>query len=307
MLTHVLVVAENAAIDAMTRRHLRQQGCNVQTQEPPQAVEWARRHLPDSIVWIGPDGGLAHGFRDFRLHPATWNIPIVHLVETPDRVAGLRVEADIRLDRPSEGDFAAALRRVVDERDGRLEAGIRAEFRLSLPSDLDELDPFCSLMAEWFGLCGLREHQNHQMTLALRELTANAIEWGHHYERERRVEVCTWLEADRVCVLVRDSGPGFDRADLPHAARHGDSLSHLDFRAAVNLREGGFGILMARGFVDYLCYNDKGNEGLLVKFLPGEQCSVFSVQCSVAGRGVDEMSPSRRRPQYVSLASPTEH
>ena len=31
------------------------------------------------------------------------------------------------------------------------------------------------------------------------------------------------------------------------------------------MREGGFGILMARGFVDYLCYNDKGNEVTLIK------------------------------------------
>ena len=269
MLTHVLIVAENAATDAMTRRHLRQQGCRVHSQEPPQAVDWTRQHLPDLIVWCGSDESLPHGFRDFRFHSATWNIPIVHLVEPLDSMAGLRVEADIRLDRPDEDDFGTAIRRVVSARDQRLEEGVRAELRLSLHSDLDELEQLCSLMSDWFGLCGLKAHQNHQMTLALRELVANAIEWGHRYERDRRVEVCTWLESDRVCVLVCDSGSGFDRADLPHAARHGDSFSHLDIRAAGNLREGGFGILMARGFVDYLCYNDKGNESLLVKFLPG--------------------------------------
>ena len=268
MLTHVLIVAQNATTDAMTRRHLRQQGCRVHAQEPPQAVDWTRHHLPDLIVWCDSDRSQPHGFRDFRLNPATWNIPIVHLVEPFDSGEGLRVEADIRLDHPSEDDFVTAIHQVVSARDQRLEEGVLAELRLSLRSDLDELEQLCSLMSDWFGLCGLKAHQNHQMTLALREMTANAIEWGHRYERERRVEVCTWLESDRVCVLVRDSGPGFDRADLPHAARHGDSFSHLDIRAAGNLREGGFGILMARGFVDYLCYNDKGNEGLLVKFLP---------------------------------------
>ena len=93
-------------------------------------------------------------------------------------------------------------------------------------------------MADWFALCGLKAFQNQQTTLALRELAANAIEWGHRHDRERRVEVCTWLEADRVGVLVRDSGPGFDRADLPHAARPGDGLTHLDFRAAVQPARG---------------------------------------------------------------------
>ena len=240
----------------------------MHSQKAHHAVDWVRQHLPDLIVWGGPEKGLPHGFRDFRLHPATWNIPIVHLAETDDLTPGLRVDADIRLERPAEGDFAAAIEQVVNARDGRLVDGILAEFRLSLLSDLDELERLCLLMSDWFALCGLKTHQNHQMTLALRELTANAIEWGHRHERERRVEVCTWLESDRVCVLVRDSGPGFDRTNLPHAARHGDSFSHLDVRAAVNMREGGFGILMARGVVDYLCYNEKGNEGLLVKFLP---------------------------------------
>ena len=55
---------------------------------------------------------------------------------------------------------------------------------------------------------------------------------------------------------------------LPHAARHGDSQSHRKVRADRNLREGGFGILVAGGLVDHLCYNDTGNEGLLLKYLP---------------------------------------
>ena len=296
MLTHVLIVAD-ATTDAMTRRHLRHLGCRVHRQDPAQAVDWARRHLPDLIVWVGPDGDLPFGF---RLHPETWNIPLVHLVEPTGRAPGLLLEPDTRLDQPSESDFLEAIRRVVSARDGRLEEGVVAEMRLSLPSDLDELDRLGSLMGDWFAACGLKAFQNHQTTLALRELAANAIEWGHHNERERRVEVCAWLEADRVGVLVRDSGPGFDRAALPHAARPGDSLSHLDFRAAVHLREGGFGILTARGFVDYLCYNDKGNEGMLVKFLP---TPVFSVQCSV----FSENGPSQTlaRPLVASLN--TEH
>jgi anti-sigma regulatory factor (Ser/Thr protein kinase) len=265
MLTHALIVADDAATDEMMRRRLHALGCRVHRQEATQAVEWARRHLPDLIVWAGPDAGLPS---DFRLHPATWNIPLVHLVGPACRPACLRVEADARLDRPEDADLAGAIRGAVAARDARLAEGVVAELRLSLPSDLDELGRLGSLMADWFALCGLRAFQNHQTTLALRELAANAIEWGHRHERERRVEVCTWLEADRVGVLVRDSGPGFDRAALPHAARPGDSLTHRDVRAGSNLREGGFGILTARGFVDYLCYNEKGNEGMLVKFLP---------------------------------------
>ena len=35
----------------------------------------------------------------------------------------------------------------------------------------------------------------------------------------------------------------------------------------MGLREGGFGIILARGLVDELRYNDRGNEACLIKYL----------------------------------------
>src|SRR5262249_59684380 len=101
------------------------------------------------------------------------------------------------------------------------------------------------------------------------EIVANAIEWGHGYERSRLVSVSCRLDTEKVTILVRDTGPGFDRHNLPHAARNGDPLSHLPVRAERKLREGGFGILMARGLVDHLCYNEAGKEGRVGEYLPG--------------------------------------
>ena len=101
------------------------------------------------------------------------------------------------------------------------------------------------------------------MTMAVREVAANAIEWGHRGQRDRLVSVDCWLDSEKISVLVGDTGPGFDRSNLPHAARPGDPLSHLQVRADRNLRDGGFGILMASGLVDHLCYNDTGNEAQL--------------------------------------------
>ena len=37
------------------------------------------------------------------------------------------------------------------------------------------------------------------------------------------------------------------------------------------MRPGGFGILLSRAFVDELLYNEKGNEALLIKYLPRRQ------------------------------------
>ena len=53
---------------------------------------------------------------------------------------------------------------------------------------------------------------------------------------------------------------------LPHAANPEDPTTHMMVREVLGLREGGFGILMARGLVDDLQYNETGNEVRLIKY-----------------------------------------
>jgi len=72
----------------------------------------------------------------------------------------------------------------------------------------------------------------------------------------------------QVTIAIKDSGPGFNPDDLPHAARTDDPVCHMDVRQNLGLREGGYGILIARGLVDDLKYNESGNEVRLVKYFP---------------------------------------
>jgi anti-sigma regulatory factor (Ser/Thr protein kinase) len=46
---------------------------------------------------------------------------------------------------------------------------------------------------------------------------------------------------------------------------------HAANRSKLGMRAGGFGILLTRAFVDELLYNEKGNEALLIKYLPRPQ------------------------------------
>src|SRR5262249_2772109 len=122
------------------------------------------------------------------------------------------------------------------------------------------------LLSRVLSSSGLSAREVQQLSLAVRELAANAIEWGHRKQPDRVVGVACRLGPDRVTVTVRDTGPGFDRDNLPHAARPEDPLGHLAVRAARNLREGGFGILLAAGLADELHYNAAGNEASVVKY-----------------------------------------
>src|SRR5262249_14311022 len=104
-----------------------------------------------------------------------------------------------------------------------------------------------------------------QLIAAVRELGTNAIEWGHRRQVDRIVTVTYRINADKVTIVIRDTGPGFNPRQVAHAARADDPLAHLDVRQALGLREGGFGIMVARGLVDDLQYNETGNEVRLVK------------------------------------------
>ena len=103
--------------------------------------------------------------------------------------------------------------------------------------------------------------------IAVREVGINAIEWGHRKEVDKIINAIFRIEPNRITVTIRDSGPGFDPRQIPHAAQPGDPVGHLEARQAMGLREGGFGIILARGLVDELRYNDRGNEACLIKYL----------------------------------------
>jgi anti-sigma regulatory factor (Ser/Thr protein kinase) len=106
------------------------------------------------------------------------------------------------------------------------------------------------------------------LTTAVRELGTNAIEWGHQKQVDRIVTVDYQIDPAKITLHIKDTGPGFDPANLPHAASPDDPIGHMMVRETLGLREGGFGILISRGLVDEMEYNETGNEVRLVKFFP---------------------------------------
>jgi anti-sigma regulatory factor (Ser/Thr protein kinase) len=271
MACHVLFVDESAAspVEAALAG-----GCGVtRIEEGRQALSWLRHNRPDLIL-VGDhpaDLSPAEFVLAVKLDHAGSLLPLVQ-VEVPQ--AGVWAEPDAWLDSDAPHLVYGAIAEALAARAGRQREGARADLRLNVPSDLDHLEEINRHFAPWFAACGFGTQARHQLTLAVRELMANAIEWGHGLDRSRAVSVHARLDDEKVSVLVRDSGPGFDPATVPHAARPGDPLSHLAVRSSLRLREGGFGILMTRGMVDHLCYNATGNEAQVTKYLPSKKAAV---------------------------------
>ncbi len=117
----------------------------------------------------------------------------------------------------------------------------------------------------------LPQREKSEVGMAFREMLLNAIEHGGHFDPEQYVEI-TYVRARRMVMCrVKDPGEGFSLDEIQHAAVTNppeDPTQHFARREELGLRPGGYGVLMARQLLDELIYSEKGNEVLLVKYLP---------------------------------------
>jgi two-component system, OmpR family, response regulator len=208
---------------------------------------------------------------ELKLHRETNLLPII-IVSARDRhqdvVKGFQVGANCYVTKPfTVEQIEQALRQATEWRRCVERDGARGEVTFELKSDLKYLEELNDLLSGLFLHSGLSESQARQLATAVREMGANAIEWGHRKQIDRVVHLTYRIEPDRVTIRIKDSGPGFDPAKLPHAAHADDPAGHMAIRAGLGLRDGGFGILLSRGLVDELKYNEAGNEVTLVKVI----------------------------------------
>jgi DNA-binding response OmpR family regulator len=276
MSRQVLIVEDDAALGELLAEDLQHSGMRptlLGVGKP--APEWVRRRRPDLVLLdlMLPDVDGYAVCKELKLDRATNRIPVVMvtaLAREEDRVRGLEVGADGYVTKPfTREQLYGAIERAFAWRRELERHGTEGEVRFEMRSHTRHLEELNQLLASLFLHTPLSQKQVQQLAMAVRELGANAIEWGHRNQADRIVTVTYRIDPDKVVIAVRDTGPGFDPANLPHAARPDDPLGHLEVRESLRLREGGFGILMARGLADELRYNETGNEARLVKYYAG--------------------------------------
>jgi anti-sigma regulatory factor (Ser/Thr protein kinase) len=241
--------------------------------ERDRAIAWTRQHRPE-LIFLMPDAPqvVANLCESFKLDPATNVIPILAVSVAPEDlpvIAGLQISCNHRLTVPLTLD---QLRQAVEEvqawRSQLQKQRISSELCFQLPSAIPSLERLTQALESLFIRAGFSFDQVKRLKIAVRELGINAIEWGHRKEIDKIITVNYRVYEDRMTLTIRDTGSGFDPGQIPHAARPGDPVGHLETREGMGLREGGFGILLAQGLADELRYNDLGNEVCLVKYLP---------------------------------------
>ena len=157
----------------------------------------------------------------------------------PYRRRGYRVGANAYVTKPYGPED---LYDAVDEAlawKGRLEQGkVQGEILIELPSEsplLMDVNEFLT------GVCRetpLAPDQIAQLRQSIMEMGQNAIEWGNRHRVEDLVTITYRTYDDRVEVVIRDQGTGFNPRRLPHAASADDPIAHMDVREKLGLREG---------------------------------------------------------------------
>jgi DNA-binding response OmpR family regulator len=234
-------------------------------------LEMARQLGPDVVLLdlMLPDITGFDVCRSLRTDRATMLTPIVMLTALNDvdnRVHGFRVGANAYITKPYgvEELFSA----ITAARAWRVEmekAHLSGEIHVELNSEITLLNDVNDFL---INLCRATPFDNDQvmhLRQAVMEMAHNAIEWGNKHQSDRLVTIRYRVFDDRFEISIRDQGPGFDRENLQHAAVPDDPFSHLDVRDKLGLRAGGFGLMICKGMVDELRYNDVGNEATLIK------------------------------------------
>jgi anti-sigma regulatory factor (Ser/Thr protein kinase) len=143
---------------------------------------------------------------------------------------------------------------------------------LQLPCDLEFGEQTLQLVAESAPMVSapLEASEKEKLLSAFREVLWNAIEHGGKLDAAKRIRIDVLRTARSLSCFIRDPGPGFRLSEIEHAAVNNpeeDTLKHAFVREAQGLRPGGFGILMAKAYVDELIYNERGNEAILIRYL----------------------------------------
>lgn len=267
----ILVIDDSRERLSMATRATRANHWNVLVARSGRRGIAAAQVLDPDAVLVAESLDDMDGFelcRRLRLKENSASIPVVMVVSLEDsnvRRRGFRVGANAMLVLPYDAPaLARAVAKGLEWRAGLAQQQVRHEVELELDSNTDYLMEVNDFVDELCRPTPLEEAQVMHLRQAFLEIAANAIEWGNGSNLDKHVLVRFRAYNDRVEVEVRDQGKGFDPTNLRHAATQDDPLAHMEVRNRMGLREGGFGLLIARGLVDELRYSNGGSTVKLI-------------------------------------------
>jgi CheY-like chemotaxis protein/anti-sigma regulatory factor (Ser/Thr protein kinase) len=277
----VLIVEDEPDQNEMLAQLVVRRGFNVvQTYTGKDGVSRARENPPDLLLLdlMLPDIDGFEVCQSLRASRDTNLIPVVMATQLTDakrRLQGYRVGANAYVVKPyTREQIYDAIDKALAWKEEMIRGKVQDEISFELASETEYLIQLNNLLSQLLLNTPLDETAAGQLCRALLEMGQNAIEWGNRNQVDKLVKITYRLHPDNVTIIIRDQGSGFNPQSLPHAANEEDPIAHMNIREVLGLREGGFGLLISRGLVDEMRYNEEGNEVTLVKRFPAKQATV---------------------------------
>jgi serine/threonine-protein kinase RsbW len=110
---------------------------------------------------------------------------------------------------------------------------------VTLESIIDSVDLAEDITVRIAESAGFDEEDRHRIGMSVREGVINAVTYGNHQSREKKVYLTLELNTDQLTIRILDQGEGFTLADVP------DPLVEENL-----LKSSGRGILLMRAFMD---------------------------------------------------------
>lgn len=101
-----------------------------------------------------------------------------------------------------------------------------------------------------------------EIIVVFHEILSNAVEHGNKLDISKQVEIEMRITDIYIEIVIRDQGKGFDWQEKLYRYTGLEESYNMN-----DIRERGRGLLLTSEFLDYLLYNEKGNEAYLYKFL----------------------------------------
>lgn len=273
----ILVVDDDSATRHLISTLLKKAGHAVATaadgQEALEIITKKKFDLVVLDVWMPGMTGLEvlHELGKMRRVP---RVMMLTSDEAPETVLqAVRDHAYMYVGKPVQADplleaVEQALRPRGKERPIQVISARPNWVELLVPCDRDSAERVQGFMMRLKG--DLEAPVREAVGQSFRELLLNAIEWGGKLDPKKDVRIA-FVRTERMLLYrIADPGQGFQFKDLTHSALSNTEeqpFLHAEIREAKGLRPGGYGILMTRGMLDELVYNEKQNEVLLVKYL----------------------------------------
>jgi DNA-binding NarL/FixJ family response regulator len=210
-----------------------------------------------------------------RVRPHTRLIILTDETTPADVVASMRERAFSYFSKPFSLESLADMVRLAAEGpcwDDGIEvlAATPAWIRLAARCNLSTAERLVQFVNE---IADLPDAEKSDVAMAFREMLLNAMEHGGRFDPNEYVEIGYLRARHMVICRIKDPGKGFSLEEVSHIAMSnlgGAPFDHMLSREAHGLRPGGYGVMLARHFVDELIYGEKGNDVLLIKYLDAD-------------------------------------